>query len=487
MRLPIASALLMLWAPAVLAQSGSSIAAFAFGRGGAGAAVAVDVQRTLRELVPTTGTYAHVDMLSALHPGNPPPRKDALEEGRVLLEEGKAAYEQLDLEQAQGKFKEALKKYEFGYGFLSRPAPLLECLMYLGATWVLVGEPEKAQNVFTRAQDLPGRKVLDPNLFPPNIQDIFNQAAERVHSQSRGTVTLVSTPLGAEIFVDEAYRGGSPAKVDGLRAGVHMVRAHKDGYLPWGGKIRVAGGKHKQLRLKLVPARRQKDFSRHFRLMAAEVIRKEPGDALEKIGKFLRAGRVAVVAATGSAEALELQGYLCDLGGEVKCASMKAALDSRDAAFAGELKAFCLGLLRGTPEAEVEEPGEGFAEGAAAAAALLEKSGKGEQAGEGMGLDLGAAGEQKKPEEDFPDATAEDLKAAEAAEKEEKELQASLQEQKRPEGEDRGAPSTWGYLSRQWWFWTAVGVVAAGAATGTYFLVSGSGQQSTGNLVLDLH
>jgi tetratricopeptide (TPR) repeat protein len=483
MRFLIASALAILWSPAALAQSESKIAAFAFGRGQAGVAAAVDAQRTLRELVPTIGTHTHVDMQQVLHPGKLPPRKDAIQEAAVLLEEGKAAYEQLDLEQAQDKFKEALKKYEFGYGFMDKPAPLLECLMYLGATWVLVGEPEKAFKLFSRAQDLPGRKVLDPNLFPPNIQDIFNQAAERSQSLPRGTVTLVSTPLGAEIFVDETYRGGSPAKVDGLRAGVHLARARKDGYLPWGGKIRVAAGRHKQLRLKLLPARKQKGFSRHFRLLAAELIRNEPGDAVEKVGRFLGAGRVAAVAARGSAGAVELCGYLCDLRGELKCASVKTSLDSREASFQSDLKAFCLNLLRSTPQAEVEEPGGGFAEGAAAAAALLEKTEKGEEASEGMGLDLAASEEKAKPEGDFPDATAEDLKEAE---KKEKELEASLK-QKKQEEEDKTAPSTWGYLSRQWWFWTAVGVVAAGAATGTYFLVSGGGEESTGNLVLNLH
>jgi hypothetical protein len=68
----------------------------------------------------------------------------------------------------------------------------------------------------------------------------------------------------------------------------------------------------------------------------------------------------------------------------------------------------------------------------------------------------------------------------------EKALEESIREtqkEKKPEPEEE---STWGYLSRQWWFWTAVGVVAAGTATGTYFLAT-SGESSGGNLVIDLH
>jgi len=488
MRIMIAFALVLLFSPIALAQAESSIAAFAFGRGGAGAKVAVDVRHTLRELVQTTGTHRHVNMLETLHPGQVPPRKDALLEAQVLLEEGKAAYEQLDLEQAQEKFKSALKKYEFGYGFMDKSGPILETMMYLGATWVLVGEPERAQNLFTRAQDLPGRKVLDPNLFPPNIQDIFSQAMERAQHLPKSSVTLVSTPLGAKILVDENYRGGSPAKIGKLRVGIHMVKAQKDGYLPWGGKINVAAGKHKHLRLRLKPARKQKAFSRRFRLMVAEVIRKEPGDSVEKLGRLLKAKRIAVVEAKGSAKAVELNGYLCDLGGEVKCASVKKTLNSQDPAFRDNLKGFCLRLLKATPQSEVEEPGEGFAEGAAAAAALLEGGDKGAaEGGEGMGLDLGGEEKKTKPEEDFPDATAEDLKSAEETDKKEKELEASLKARKEKEEEDKTSPSTWGYLSRSWWFWTAIGVVAAGAATGTYFLVSGGSDDSTGNLVLNLH
>ena len=246
-----------------------------------------------------------------------------------------------------------------------------------------------------------------------------------------------------------------------------------------------------QLWLKLRTVRKQKAFSRQFRLMAAEVIRNEPGAAVEKMGKLLKVDRIAVVAAKGNPETLELTGYLCDLGSEIKCASGKKLLNTRGSAYQSELREFCLSLLKSTPKSEVEEPGAGFAEGAADAAALLAtaEKGKGEGEGEGMGMDLGDAEEKPpKKEEDFADATADDLKDAEAAEKKEKELEASLKDQKKKEDDySSGEPSTWGYLSRQWWFWTAVGVVAAGAATGTYFLVSGGENGGTGNLVLNLH
>ena len=71
MRTLIATAVVLFLAQTAAAESG--IGAFAFGRGKAGAKTAVDVQRTLRELVPTTGTHKHVDMLKALHPGQVPP------------------------------------------------------------------------------------------------------------------------------------------------------------------------------------------------------------------------------------------------------------------------------------------------------------------------------------------------------------------------------------------------------------------------------
>lgn len=484
------------------AEESATMAAFAFGRGRDAARVSVDVQRALRERIPTTGRYQPADIQAVLAPDSGEARRVALEDAGRLLGEGKLAYEQLDLEQAQAKFRLALKKYEYGYGYLERSAPLVECLMYLGATQVLVGEPEKAERLFLRAHDLPGRKVLDPNLFPPNIQEIFQQASRRTETAPRGKVRLLTSPQQAEVVVDDIYRGASPLEVDGLRADVHLVRALKDGFRAWGGRIRASTDRRRTFKMKLKPLPGQKGFSERHSRMASELIMGEPGEATVELATFLRAGHMALVVLEGPPDAMTLRGYLCDVN-NLKLAEHQEVLDTTAPDFGQKLTDYCSKLLTASPASGQTQPAEGYAEGEAAAAALLAQAeaGPGQQEDTGLGLDLGTAGESgEEPAgaSDTGEDTGEidsgtgDTQVAtgdvQAEEQRERALDESIKEAgtPRPTG-DGDDESTWGYLSGRWWFWTAVGVVAAGAATGTYFLVSSADDTGGGRLTIDLY
>jgi len=477
--------------------SAQSVASFAFGRGKDAARASVGVQKALRELVPSTGSFKNTDLLKLLMPGSGSDRARSVEDALRLVEEGKVAYEQLDLELAQKSFQTALKKFEYGFGFLDRQAPLLECLMYLGATWVLVGEQAKAMQVFLRAQDLPGRKVLDPNLFPPNIQEVFKSAVQKAETGAQGQVTLLSAPMGAQIFIDGTYRGGTPLRSESLREGVHLVKALKDGYQPWGGKIKCVAGKKRNLKVRLKPTPRHRKFSRFFMSMVSEVLGGKPGAASSDLTAFLESERLAAVALKGSRNAMILTGYMCDTSGELACTEQQATLDTTGPDYDNQLKTFLRNLLTG----EQTEGGE-VDQGAAAAAALLAAGESGEtgEGDNGFGLDLGAgkgedSGETTSTGEDLaasmPDST--DDKEQEQTVAAIKEIEDSRDkteaektvEETRPEGPE-GEDDEGIVWYKEWWFWTAVGVVAAGAATGTYFLVS-SGGSGGGNLVLDLH
>ncbi|MBW1870499.1 MAG: PEGA domain-containing protein [Deltaproteobacteria bacterium] len=493
--LTISLSLLLAPGPVAGQDDAPSIAGFATGRGKEAAKIAVDVQRTLRELIPTTGAFEMVDLHSLVHPVSNNPKQEAIAEAMNLVDQGKSAYEQLDLEVAQKYFSTALKKFEFGYAYLEKQAPMLECLMYLGATWVLVGEPEKATKAFIRAQDLPGRKVLDPNLFPPNIQEVFTAAANASESGPQGNVTLITVPLSAEIHVNGAYRGGSPLNIEGLRAGMHMVKSVKDGYQPWGGKIKSVAGKKRNLKIKMKKAAKHRIFAKHFMQMAAESQKDKPGEAAMSMSRFLKADRLAIITLSGSKSAITLNGHLCDTEGDFRLTSQQVVLDATGPDFNDQVKEFLRKVLSGDQATDTSvastDTGTTSAaedEGAKAAAALLAGSGEsGEEGSEGMvGLDLGAEGTTDSASgtdtktQELAKASGDDVKTAEADEA-----------KKTVEGTKPIGPSDKGdqgmVIYKEWWFWTAIGVVAAGAATGTYFLVSSSGGSSSGDLVLNIH
>jgi len=479
----------------VRAQSDSTpnIGAFAFGDKGEAARIAEDIEYNLRGFIHTTGLYQNVNLGKLLDRGSPPPRRAAVAEARKLLEQGKADYEQLDLEQAQAKFQKALKKLEYGYGYLRDSALLLECTLHLGAAWVLVGEPEKATQVFMSAHGLPGPKVLDPNLFPPNIQDIFNQAMQQAESAPTGSVKLITAPLGARIYINGSYRGVSPVTLKKLRAGGHMVRAIKDGYRPWGGKIKVNAGKSRSLKMKLKPTARHKAFERYFRNMVSEATGNQPGPAAQSLAGFVDASYLAILVIQGPPRALKLRGYHCEVGDEFKIASHQEVLDATAESFSEKLSGFFGALLATTPEApsdavaKAPSSGDEAAEGEAAAAALLANAESGEEE-DPYGLDLGSESTSESTEEVSDQEVAAAGKPDESGEQktpQEKALDDNLKDAGK-EDQKSDESSTLGYLSTRWWFWTAVGVVVAGAATGTYFLLDSS-EEAGGTLILGLH
>ena len=478
-------------------EEGTATGTFAIGRGGAAAKAAVDVQHQLRMLATTTGTLKLVDMQALLDPDDEPPRKAAVVEAMALLEQGKQAYENLELEDAQEKFQQALKKFEYGYGYLERSGYLLETLMYQGASYVLIGEPKKGRPFFVRAADLPGRKMMNDELFPPNIQEIFDQVKAEAKAGKRAKASLITLPQGATVYVDNVYRGGSPLQIEDLRPGEHLVRATKDGFRPWGGKIQVNAGRLKRLKLTLKPAARRKEFSDVFRKLAAETLKGAPGPGAAEFSRFLGAQRLVIVVLDGEPAAMNMRGLMCEIDEQIRHSEIKEIIDTTSPAYEEQLKAFLIKLLQTNPKDEFAD-GDA-ADGAAAAAALIaanDKDPKNDGSPE-LGLDLGddgtkdgdpAAGDAGKDDPKLAQADTSDVKSEQDREKEAADKVVKDAGKTEPDDSDQSAAFSWTYLHDKWWFWSAIGVVAAGAATGTYFAVSGSSSDpSGGELILGIH
>ncbi|OPY37400.1 MAG: PEGA domain protein [Methanoregula sp. PtaU1.Bin051] len=58
----------------------------------------------------------------------------------------------------------------------------------------------------------------------------------------KGTVQFTSSPSGAEIYLDNQYRGTAPATVTGIEPGNHTLEYRLSGYATWSGTITVSLG-----------------------------------------------------------------------------------------------------------------------------------------------------------------------------------------------------------------------------------------------------
>jgi hypothetical protein len=57
-----------------------------------------------------------------------------------------------------------------------------------------------------------------------------------------GSIAVTSSPTGAEIYIDNAYKGITPLTVDGVAAGTHAVRVALAGYSDWSTSVQVGAG-----------------------------------------------------------------------------------------------------------------------------------------------------------------------------------------------------------------------------------------------------
>ncbi|MDD1653279.1 MAG: PEGA domain-containing protein [Methanomicrobiales archaeon] len=74
-----------------------------------------------------------------------------------------------------------------------------------------------------------------------------------VPNPTTGSITVNSAPIGAEVYVNNLFRGYSPLTVDGLVPGMYTVLLKLNGYQDWQSSATVTAGQTAQLSATLLP------------------------------------------------------------------------------------------------------------------------------------------------------------------------------------------------------------------------------------------
>jgi poly(3-hydroxybutyrate) depolymerase len=68
-----------------------------------------------------------------------------------------------------------------------------------------------------------------------------------------GTLQVVSSPAGAEVYLDNEYHGTTPGTVTGVSAGSHMIEIREVGYDRWSAPVMVTSNNTTTVMATLVP------------------------------------------------------------------------------------------------------------------------------------------------------------------------------------------------------------------------------------------
>ncbi len=186
--------------------------------------------------------------------GIPPNSQDFLGQAGSLFETAKTEYENLELDSAIEKLDLAMGKLEGGAAYLTDLSMATDILYYLGVCHSFNGDEAKSNEAFLRAYVLAPDKKPDPDVFPPDVIDMFDAAISNVHGIGTGSLSVSSEPGAAQVYLDGSFMGLTPVTIDNIVAGKHFVRLVHVGYQLSGQTAVVQSGQTQTVSAKLFPA-----------------------------------------------------------------------------------------------------------------------------------------------------------------------------------------------------------------------------------------
>jgi hypothetical protein len=72
-------------------------------------------------------------------------------------------------------------------------------------------------------------------------------------TEKTGSITITSSPSGAEVYLDNEYHGTTPTTINAVSAGNHTVEIRERGYKTWSQNITVTSGSTASVSPSLVP------------------------------------------------------------------------------------------------------------------------------------------------------------------------------------------------------------------------------------------
>lgn len=161
---------------------------------------------------------------------------------------GKQLYEKLALDEAITKLSSAVRGYREGIGSLRDNRYLLVSHLYLGMALIILGRETEGRKYIREMivlDPLRNTRKLPQREFSPRIVGLHQKLTAEILNGPNGTLLINTQPAGATIYVDGAKKQRSPVQVADVPTGDHFVVAEKKGHRQFSQRIRVGPGLNK--------------------------------------------------------------------------------------------------------------------------------------------------------------------------------------------------------------------------------------------------
>ncbi len=229
-----------------------------------------------------------------------------------LLEQGKKAYDSLELDKAVSFLKKGERLIFSNPESPFKMDVFVQTLTYLGASSVFVGRKKQGLKFFKRLIAINPKAEIDAVLFPPSLCASFKKASRMLRKELRGEIFLDSDPSGAKIWLDGRPVGNTPQKVTGLLPGRHIVRMTHSGYTNTGKVIELAPGASEKVLLSMDMLMGTAWLNSLLQRLIAAVGASEYPDEVDQLLKKVDADRFVFVGVSPLGQEVRILGYHWD-------------------------------------------------------------------------------------------------------------------------------------------------------------------------------
>lgn len=231
----------------------------------------------------------------------------AHEEARLKLQEGRTAYDALDLTGALASFTAAVLAFEKSASQWKSPEPVVETHLLMGATQALLGDAKSATDSFAQALMLDPRARMPSESMPEVAVPAMQNAHLQVTEAASGRLAVYSSPQMAEVWLDGRFRGVTPLQLDQIPTGRHYLRLVSPGYHNEGRTIDVAPHQETTIQSSLRPTAKLTDYQN-----STSALRQGNTAALAQMGQLLKVDRILFLRIQAAGPDITVFGILAD-------------------------------------------------------------------------------------------------------------------------------------------------------------------------------
>lgn len=147
--------------------------------------------------------------------------------GQEALAAGLQAFNASNYEEASEQLGQAVTYFEQSFAFLDDPDLYLEALVLQGVSLARDNAKKAGLQVLTKAFVVNRKLEFDGYAAE---KALFEKARKKAQASKLTSITVATIPDASRVFVDGRYRGVAPAFRPALPAGLHFVRAERQGY-----------------------------------------------------------------------------------------------------------------------------------------------------------------------------------------------------------------------------------------------------------------